>query len=253
MYNIAISVGLGLVVFALVSLALPWWGSILPALLVSGLAMFLLARRINEKLTPELAKLQPLLEARDVAGAQAHLRSIQATYGKWQLYLDSQLEAQLGMLDYLQMKWDEALPKLETGSWRNAHALICIGCIHYRKGDKDKAWESLGKAVDADSKEVMTHVVLAVLRAKSDQRDEALTAVAAGLQALPDNAVLKKLQHTIANKKKIDIKQLPQTWYQFFPEDMAKQMVVRGRKGPPPPGAPQVPQPRHGARSAPRR
>lgn len=253
MYNVVISFVIGVVVFGAVSLFLPWWGSLLPALLAAGLAMFFLARRINGLVQPELAKVGPLLQARDVKGAEAQLRSVQERFGKWQLYLDQQIEAQLGMIDYLQMKWDAALPKLEKGSWQNASAQMCIGAIHFRKGNKEKAWELLAKACDTDAKDPLTHIVHAVLRARSDQREEALAAVSKGLETLPDHTGLKQLKQRIANKKKIDVKQLPQAWYQYFPEDLAKQMAVRGRKGGPLEGQPQAPQPRHGARSAPRR
>ncbi len=253
MYNVAISFVIGLVVFGLVSLVLPWWGSILPGLIASGVAVWLLAQRINRLVQPELEKVGPMLQARDVEGAEAQLRSIQQRFGKWQLYLDAQIEAQLGMIDYLQMKWDAALPKLEKGSWQNAEAQICVGAIHFRKGNKDAAWEMLAKACETDAKNAMTHIVHAVLRSRSDMREEALAAVAKGLEALPEHGALKQLQQRLANKKKIDVKQLPQAWYQFFPEDFAKQMVVRGRKGGPVEGQPQAPQPRFGARSAPRR
>jgi len=253
MYNVVISVVAGALVFTVVSVLLNAWAAILPALLVSGGAMFFLARRINKIIEAELARLPPLLEARKVDEAEAVLRSVQARYSRWQLYLEQQLEAQLGMIDYLQMKWDDALPKLERGSWRNAHALICVGAIHFRKGDKAAAWEALTKAQDADGKELMTHLVHAVLRTRGGDRAGALEVVARGLEALPDNQQLKQLQRRIANKKKIDVKQLPQTWYQFFPEDYAKQMMVRGRRGGPPPGMPQAPQQRIGAKRAPRR
>ncbi len=42
------------------------------------------------------------------------------------------------MTDYLQMKWDDALPRLEEGRWRNWSAILCIGLIHHRKGNKAK-------------------------------------------------------------------------------------------------------------------
>jgi tetratricopeptide (TPR) repeat protein len=253
MYNVVIAVGAGVIVFAVVAALLSPWAAIVPAVLVVGGAMFFLARRVNRLIEADMAKLPAMLEARQIQEAEAHLRGMQERYGKWQLMLDGQLEAQLGMLDYLQLKFDDALPKLEKGSWRNAHALICVGAIHYRRGRKEQAWEALEKAQNADSKELMGHLVHAVLRAKSGDRDGALAAIATGLEALPDHAQLVQLRNRVANKKKIDVKQLPQTWYQFFPEDLQKQMLVRGRKGGPHPNAPQMPQQRIGARSAPRR
>jgi len=252
-YNVAIALTAGALVFALVSVLLNPWAAILPGLLVTGGAMFFLARRVNRLVEAEMAKVPALLEARKIDEAEAHLRSIQARFGRWQLLLDGQLEAQIGMIDYLQLRFDEALPKLEKGSFRNAFAQICVGAIHYRRGRKDEAWEALSKAQSTDGKELMTHLVHAVLRSKSGDRDGALAAIATGLEALPGNQHLQNLQRRLQNKKKVDVKQFPQTWYQFFPEDLQKQMLVRGRKGGPHPDAPQMPQQRIGARSAPRR
>ena len=255
MYSVAIAVASGVALFLVLTLSglLSWWGSLLPGLLLAMGLLFFIARRINASVTAEVAGITPLLEAQDVAGAQAHIRSIQTRFGRWQLYLDAQLEAQLGMIDYMTGKWDDALPKLEKGSWRNAHALVCIGCIHYRRSRKDEAWKAFDKAAETDAKEMMAYLVHAVLKSNSGDREGALLVIGKGLEALPEQAALKKLHATIANKKKIDVKQLPATWYNFFPEDAAKQMLVRGRKGGPMPGVPQPPQPRHGARSAPRK
>ncbi len=86
---------------------------------------------------------------------------------------------------------------------------------------------------------------------RDGKRTEALEVVDAGLKHQPDSPMLKELQQKIANKKKVDPKAFGDLWYQFFPEDFAKQMVVRGRAGHP--LMAQQPQPRIGARQAPRR
>jgi hypothetical protein len=256
MYSVAIAVAAGVAFFLMLTLTglLSWWASLLPATLLAGGLMFAIARRVNALVSVEVAGITPLLQSRDVEGAQSLIRSIQARYGRWQIALEGQLEAQLGVIDYMQGKWDDALPRLEKGSWRNSHALMLIACIRFRRGDKEGAWASFDKAVDADAKESMAYLVHAVLRANAGDREGALIVLGKGLEALPAHAALEKLQSTLANKKKVDTKQLPQTWYNFFPEDaMKQQVVVRGMKGPPPPGVPQPPQPRFGARSAPRR
>jgi uncharacterized protein HemY len=252
MLNLLIAFAAGAVVFGLVSL---WLGPIpatIPAVLVSALVVFLLTRRISGILEAEVAAVAPMLQNREVDRAKAHLQSIKERYGKWQLLLDRQLDAQLGMIDYLQMKYDEALPHLERGKWRNWQALVCIAAIHHRRGEADKAWEHLELAAAAGSKEVMVYLVWATLLVRAGKRTEALEVLTRGLKEQPDSRHLQNLKKRIANKKKVDIKQFPDTWYQFFPEDMARQMVMRGRRGGAGPlGA--VEQPRIGARRAPRR
>ncbi|MCB9670833.1 MAG: hypothetical protein H6736_04535 [Alphaproteobacteria bacterium] len=254
MYNIALSFVAGFAVFLLTSLWLGPIPAVVPGLLVTGVTLYLLARRIGQLVEAEMAALVPLMQERKVDEAKAKLEAIKQQYGRWQLLLEGQMDAQVGMIDYLQMKFDEALPRLEKGRYRNWTALACIGCIHWRKGRKDDAWKAFEEAHAAGPKDPIFYLLWATLLHRDGKRTEALQALDHGLKAMPGNQTLLDLQRTIANKKQVSTKHFPQTWYQFFPEDMAKQMIMRGRKGPMPEGAPQMPQqPRIGASRAPRR
>lgn len=254
MYNIAISFLAGLVTLLLLSL---WMGpipAVIPGVLVTGVTFYLIAQRVGKGIEAEMAALVPLMQAQKVDEARHKLEEVKARYGRWQVLLDGQIDAQLGMIDYLQMKFDEALPKLERGRYNNWSALAAIGCIHWRKGDKDAAWKAFEEAHATGPKDPILYLVWGTLLSRDGKRTEALQALDHGLKDIPENQTLKNLRKTIANKKKISTKHFPQTWYQFFPEDLARQMVMRGRRGPLPEGAPQAPQaPRIGARQAPRR
>ncbi len=249
MINFAISVGLGTVFFVLVALWINPIAGVFPGLGVMGISLFLLSRRISQRLESELSAIVPLLQDRQIDAARERLLSVKERYGRWQFMLSSQIDSQLGMIEYLQMHWDAALPLLQKGQWRNWTALVCIGAIHYRQGRKEAAWEALEKAAAAGSKEVIVYGIWSSLLVRDGKRTEALAAVAKGLKAQPESQILKELQSKIANKKKVKPKMFGDAWFQFFPEDMARQMVTRGRRGMP--GAPQ--QPRIGARRAPRR
>lgn len=250
MINLLLSVGLGLATFGGVTLWLGPVAGVIPALFVFFGALFLLGLRVQRAVEKRVAALTPMLEARNIKGAQAHIRQIQSDYGRWQFLLRGQLEAQLGMIDYVQMKWDEALPRLQRGQWRNWSAQLSIAAIHFRQGRKVEAWEAFAKAAKSGKKEVIVYGVWAILRLRDGERGEAMAVVTQGLEALPDNGNLRTLKKRIANKKKADPGMFGEIWYQFFPEDMAKKMLVRGRAGPQPAAAQQ---PRIGARRAPRR
>lgn len=230
MYNLFISLGLGAVVFGIVGATLGPWAAIIPALFVFVGVIFLLSRRTGQQVEAAMAPLAPLLQSGKVDEARALLEKVRADYKNWQLLLDGSISAQLGLIDYLQMKWDTALPQLEAGRFRNWMAMTCIGCIHYRKGDKDKAWEEFENAAAAQEKEAIIYAVWATLAVRAGDRERALKAMAKGLEAMPDSDFLKGLQKTIANKKKINVKRFPDAWYQFFPEDMVRQQMMRGRK-----------------------
>jgi len=237
MLNPLISLGAGLVVFALVAVFLQPVAAILPAVIVFGVVFFVLVRRTGKQIEAEMSQVMSLLQARHTDEAIARLEAMKVHFKRWQPLVVGQLDAQHGMIDYLQMKWDDALPRLQNGSWRNWTALLCIGAIHFRKGDKDAAWKSFAKAAKASSKESMVYLVWATLLTRAGKREDALNALNKGLKAMPDSKKLQDLKATIANKKRIDIRAFPQSWYQFFPEDLAKQQGMRGRRGSPMPGA----------------
>lgn len=252
MYNLLIALSLALAAFAGVTAWLGAIPAILPAIGVLLLALFLLARRTGAAVNAELQGVAPLLQQRRIDEAQTKLVRIKERYGRWQFLLAGQIDAQLGVIDYLQMKFDEAAPKLEQGKFRNPVALVCLGCIDWRRGQKAEAVKRFEAAASAGSQDVSVYLVWATLLARDGQHAEALAAVAKGLKAMPDNKILKELQGRIANKKKVEVERFGETWYQFFPEEYAQRMVMRGSRLPTPPMANQ-PQPRFGARHAPRR
>lgn len=232
MVSVFVSLGVGLVVFAGVALWVGALAAILPAVISSGITFFVIARKIGKTVQVQMEGIVPMLERRDVKGAKAHLRGVQKQWGRWQPFLGGQIEMQLGMIDYIQRKWDAALPQLEKGSFRNWTALLCIGAIHWRKKDKSKAIEYFKKAESASKKEPMVYTVWSVLLTRDGKRDDALAVLSRGRKQLPDNGVLKGVHDRIRNKKKIDVSKLPQNWYQFFPEEMSQQHRMRGRNGP---------------------
>jgi tetratricopeptide (TPR) repeat protein len=262
-YSLLIAFGAGALVFVAGAAAFGPFAGILPGLLVFVVAQFLLGRWSSTAIQRELASVEPLLRERKLDEAVALLRKVQQTWGRWQYLLDAQVEAQLGILDYLQMKLDEARPKLEAGgkgpfTWtafgRNPLALSMLACIHWRQGRKDDAWKAFDQASEASSTDPTLYQVWATLLSRDGKRTEALQAVAKGLVAHPKHAALTELQGKLANDKRVDPRDFGQAWFQYFPEDLLKEQVMTGRRGPTPQGAPQrPPAPRYGARHAPRR
>lgn len=231
MYNLLISLAITLGIFGLVAALMQPVAAIVPALFVFPLAMFLLARRTGKLVEAELSDLPTLLQARKVDEVKEIIRAARDRHGKWQFLLEGQLTGQLGMLDYMSLKFDEALPQLESGRWRDWTANTAIGCVHYRKGRYDKAWEAFEAAQKVGSKEAMVYVVHATLLTRRDDREGALKVLSEGLERIEGSKLLKTLKTNIANKKKLDTSDYPESWYQFFPEDAQQMMNMRGRRG----------------------
>lgn len=254
MYNLFLALAAGALTFLLVMAGFGPLAAIFPALVVAVGALFLLGRRTSQLVQADLAGVPGMLQQRRIDEAQTKLLLVKEKYGPWQFLLAQQIDGQLGVIDYLQMKFDEAYPKLEAGKWRNGTVLGFLGAIDYRRKDKPAAWKRFEAAVTATPEDPTLWLVYATLRTREGERSEALEVMARAVKALPNNAMVKELQGRIANKQKIEVSRFGEGWYQYFPEEFAQQMVMRGTRGPSQfPGMPQQPQPRFGARHAPRR
>ncbi|TNE87498.1 MAG: hypothetical protein EP330_18720 [Deltaproteobacteria bacterium] len=223
---------------------------ILPAVfafLAVAVGIFINRRR---KVDAALVPLVPLLEAQKIDEAVALIDQVKAEHGPWVPGLEGQLDAQVGLLDYMQMKFDKAMPKLMAGRWRNPVALLCIGATHLRKNEETEAWQFLTEAEDAANKDPNVFVVSAALRMKKGQRDDALKTLGKGLEAVDNKAPIERLQRVIANNKRIQPDKLPQMWMQIWPEDLVAQLKKQGYGRP---GGPMMPSHAGGGNRAARR
>ena len=95
MYNILIALGLSGLTYGVVAVALHAVAAVIPAVAVFGVAVFVLTRRTGRQVEEAMKPLQHLLQARKVDEAKALLRDVKQRFGRWQMLLDGQLEAQL--------------------------------------------------------------------------------------------------------------------------------------------------------------
>lgn len=192
----------------------------------------------RRKVDAALAPLVPLLEAQQIDQAVALITAVQAEHGPWVPGLSGQLDAQLGVLDYMQMRFDKALPKLMSGKWRNPLALLCIAATHLRRQEDDTAWKFLGEAEDAANKDPNVFVVSAALRMKKNQREAALQALAKGAKAVDNKKPIERVQRVIANGNRLQSDKLPEMWMQVWPEDLVAKLKKQGYGRPGGPMAP---------------
>lgn len=253
MRSVLVSVTAAVLVAALAAWAFGWIAALVPLVLVFVAVQFFVTRRLGGLVEAELRPIPGLLEQRRIDDADALLVAVAGRWGPWQPMLTGQLAAQRGLLRYVQGKFDEALPLLAKGTFQNWTAQVAIGCVHWRKGRKAEAVKAFEGAARTAKAEPMVYVVWGVVLYEDGQASEAATALGKGLAAIPGHALLGRLHKAVSNKGRIDRSKLPETWLQFWPEDLHRQLVVAGRKGGPDPRVPTPPQPRMGVRNAPRR
>ena len=232
-----VSLASAAVAYGLVALLFDPLAAIVPAVVAFGGVAVGLLLRVKRRVDDALAVVGPMLQERRVEDARQALGKVRKEWAKWMPLLDGQIDAQLGMIDYYQLKFDAALPLLQKGQWRNWLALDLIGCVHYRRGRKIDAYAAFQKAIDAAPKEMLPYAVFAGLAHRSGDDDKALQTVTAGLASLPGNKVLEDIRGKLANKRKFKASEVVgEQWVQFFPEEMAAQAQIAARKGTPLPG-----------------
>jgi hypothetical protein len=232
MISIVAAFGIACIAYGLVAVAFDPVAAVVPALFAFAVALYLLLRRASKGVERGLAGLEELLRAGKVAEASQRIEATRDRWALWMPLLRGQLTAQLGMLDYVQLRFDEALPKLIAGKWRNWIAQGCIGAIHHRAGRKEQAHAALVAATKAGKKEPLAWILRAVLLHRDDRREDALAVLAEGLTHLPGQPQLTDLQAAIANKKRVETARFGQGWYQFYPEELAARMRQAGPVGP---------------------
>ncbi len=257
MYNLLIAIAVAVSLFAVITLG---FGSavaaVLPALMAGSIVFILAMRRHVGLIQAETAELPALLDPSTIK-SEAEMRSrfaevdkrlvdLKQRWGNWQFLLASQLDGQRGMLRYAQKDWDAAFPLLDAGKWRDANLHTALACIHWRRGQRDKAWPLLEEASRLAPKDPMIAVVHAVLDHEAERTPQALAVLTAALVEQPGNELVTSVRDDIANKRKIERKNFPQSWLQFFPEDAP---LILGSS----PGArhPAANTPMRGARGAP--
>lgn len=229
MYNLLISLGVSGVVFALVAALYSPFAGIFPALFVFPVVAFVLVRRTMSAVQAALEPAGELAQQRKLDEVRALFAETKERYQWWQPMLARQLDGQLGMLDYAQGRFDDALPLLE-GSFRDWSTTLAAGCVHIRRERIEEAKQAFDDAAAYAPKEPAVWLIPATLLSRADQRSEAVVHLTKGLEQLPDNEQLKRAKKRIANKQKVDVEGFQMMWFQFFPEEAMKLAMMRGAR-----------------------
>ncbi|MDA8429178.1 MAG: tetratricopeptide repeat protein [Geobacteraceae bacterium] len=222
MYNLLISAGASVAVLLILmfSFKLVWWGSLLIALLVF-IGVFLLFSRITMK------KVTAALESagKDLQGQRFEkaIRELKDTlkYGKWQIYVEGQLNAQIGMVYYLKRDFSNAFPYLEKAFFKNWAAMGMLGICYMKRQKKDKMMETFEKALQWTSKESLLWNLYAYCLVECGETTKAKETLAKGLKKIPGDASIKDNLENLNQGKKMKMRHFGDLWYQFHLENVA--------------------------------
>ena len=132
MYNILISAAVTLAVFAILLLVkLPWWGALLIALAVFSGVFILLSRRTMKQVMAIIEAAGKDLQGQRFEKAIRELKDA-LEYGKWQVYVEGQLNSQIGMIYYMKRDFSNAFPYLEKSFFKNWAAMGMLAICYMK-------------------------------------------------------------------------------------------------------------------------
>lgn len=115
MYNFLISGGIALIAIIIIFIAAgssAWWWAILVGLILFGASFLLISRVIMKKILEIMETANRDIQAQRVDKAIRELKEA-FKYGKWQMYVDGQINSQIGMIYFLKRDFSTAFPYLE--------------------------------------------------------------------------------------------------------------------------------------------
>lgn len=223
MYNILISAGAALAVLLIqiFVLKVAWWGSLIVALIIFALVFVMFSRITMKKVMNSIETAGKDLQAQPPRFEKA-IRELKDAlqYSKWQLYVEGQINSQIGMIYYMKRDFSNAFPYLEKSFFKNWAATAMLAVSYMKRQKKDKMISTFDKAVQWNGKESMLWSLYAYCMNESGESDKAKAILAKGIKKLPGDAKLKDNLDCLEKGKKMNMRAYGDLWFQFHLESL---------------------------------
>ena len=218
MINLLLGLGAALAVILLSSLlSIKLWVS-LPLGILAGAGLFIWQGR---KVQQELEKI--FTRAGELLKKQQFDKAIEAMkegyrFSTKQFLVKGSIDGQIGVVQYLRKKNDEAEPLLASASMQHYIAKAMLGIIQWKRGEKKKAKETFALALKTGKKESLLYAVYAYVLVEMGERDKAIEILNNGLGVCKGDERLITNRNLLQNGKALKMKVYGEQWYQFLLE-----------------------------------
>lgn len=220
MLSIVVSLAFGAMAFVAGLHFFGWGSGIFLGLLATGGPYFLLARRVSRLVQAHMKDVERLVGAQQMDRAIEKLNAMRFL-SRWQIFLDSTIEAQIGMLRYAHLrKFDEALPHLQRASLIAWQAKLMLGAYHFRKKQYDEMVKVFERVVKRSRKEALAWLTYAWCEWKRGDRTKALAILARARVKLPNEERLSRMQESLQNGSKPKTRSFGNEWLALHLEDL---------------------------------
>lgn len=223
MYNLLISAAASLAVLLIMILVLKlaWWGSLIVAFIIFGIVFVIFSKITMKKVMASIETAGRDLQAQPPRFEKA-IRELKDAlqYSKWQLYVEGQIESQIGMIYYMKRDFSNAFPHLEKSFFKNWAATAMLAVSYMKRQKKDKMISTFEKAVQWNSKESLLWSLYAYCMNESGESNQAKEILAKGLKKLPGDEKLKDNLECLEKGKKMNMRAYGDLWFQFHLESL---------------------------------
>ncbi len=218
MINLLLGLGAALAVILLSSLLRisPWIS--LPVGLIAGAAVFIWqGRQVQNKLEKIFTRAGELLKKQQFDPAIEIMRE-GYRLGPRQFLVKSSIDGQIGVIQYIRKKHEEAEPLLASASMQHYIAKAMLGILQWKRGEKKKAKATFDLALKSGKKESLLYAVYAYVLAEMGERDRAIEILNKGLGVCKGDERLVTNRNLLQNGKAMKMKVYGEQWYQFLLE-----------------------------------
>src|SRR5580704_5320981 len=216
MITTLLSVGIAALVFSITFSFFGLIASILPAIFALVIAFFLISKNLAKKIESSMQGLQELLMKNQADQAIVKLKEVQARYGRWQFFLSSSIDGQIGSIYYMKGQFQKAKPYLMRAFVRHWVAKAMLALIYYRERKMDKMNETFEHATRYVKKAGLLWSLWAYCIWRNGDIEQAIKILAKGKDYLKeaDPNLIQNLL-SLQNQKRMKMKAYGDQWYQF--------------------------------------
>lgn len=218
MINIALAIAaLAVTMLLFTLLQVSWFISLPIGIVVGFLVLMVLARRVQVKLEAIMQSMQKEIQTGKIDRAIEILKQAYA-FKNQQLFVEGQINSQIGMLYYLKKDHDKALEYLPQGFSKHFIAQCMYAVILYKRKNVDEMRKVMDLTVKRNSKESLVYGMYAYLLCQLKENDAAIAILQQGRDKLPNDERIGSNLTNLQNGKKMKMKVYGDMWLQFMLE-----------------------------------
>lgn len=191
-------------------------GAILPAVAALLISFFLISKKLSKKLEASMKGLQDDLMKGQTDKAIATLKEMQNRYGRWQFFLSSTIDGQIGTILYMKGQYQKARSYLERAFVRHWVAKAMLALIYYRERKMTKMDEVFQSTTRYVKKAGLLWSLWAYCVWRNGETERAIGILAKGKGYLNEaDPHLAQNLLSLQNHKRMKMKRYGEQWYQF--------------------------------------